>query len=229
MGAPGLTRSVLFAAPLPLAIGAVLLLVTLSCGGTKPLAGTVMDPARDAPDFSLHDQDGKAVSLDTYDGDVTVVTFLYTYCPDVCPAVTSHLRDVQRMLGEDAARVDFVAISVDPERDTSERAREYLDAWGLTQRWAFLVGSEEELSGVWRGYFVDPTQIEWERDQPTVTPQIAGSERGVAALLRDIAVRYEVNHAAPVYLLDREKRMRSLHTPPLSPKDIAHDIRLLLR
>ncbi len=209
-------------------MGAVLLIAVLSCGGPEPLAGTVMDPPRDAPDFSLHDQDGRPASLDTFDGDVTVVTFLYTYCPDVCPAVTSQLRDVQRSLGDEASGVDFVAISVDPERDTVERAREYLEAWGLTQRWAFLVGTEDELSPVWRGYFVDPAQIAWERGEPAVTPQIAGSERGVAALLRDIAVKYEVNHAAPVYLLDREKRMRALHTPPLNPDDIAHDIRLLL-
>ena len=209
-------------------MGVALLIATLSCGGPEPLAGTVMDPPRAAPDFALHDQHGRPVSLDTYDGDVTVVTFLYTYCPDVCPAVTSHLRDVQGSLGEDASRVDFVAISVDPERDTVERAREYLDAWSLDQRWAFLVGNEDELSGVWRSYFVDPTQIEWERGEPTVTPQIAALERGVAALLRDIAVKYEVNHAAPVYLLDSEKRMRVLHTPPLDPDDIAHDIRLLL-
>ena len=215
-------------AALSIGLGVALLLAALSCGGTKTLAGTVMDPARDAPDFSLHDQAGTPVSLDTYDGDVTVVTFLYTYCPDVCPAVTSHLRDVQTSLGDDAARVDFVAISVDPERDTAERAAEYLDAWSLDERWAFLVGSEDELSGVWSSYFVDPTQIDWERGEPAVTPQIAGSERGVAALLRDIAVKYEVNHAAPVYLLDAEKRMRALHTPPLNPDDIAHDIRVLL-
>ena len=211
-----------------LALGAATLLAALSCGGPEPLAGTVMDPARDAPDFALHDQDGRPASLDTYDGDVTVVTFLYTYCPDVCPAVTGHLRDAQRLLGDDAARVDFVAISVDPERDTAERAREYLDAWSLDERWAFLVGAEDELSPVWRSYFVDPAQIEWARGEPAVTPQIAGSERGVAALLRDIAVKYEVNHAAPVYLLDAQKRMRALHTPPLNPEDIAHDIRLLL-
>ena len=216
-------------AAISLALGAALLLGALSCGGPEPLVGTVMDPARDAPDFALHDQDGGPVSLDSYDGDITVVTFLYTYCPDVCPAVTSHLRDTQRLLGEDAARVDFVAISVDPVRDTTERAREYLNAWSLDQRWSFLVGSEAELSGVWRGYFVDPAQIEWARGEPTVTPQTAGSERGVAALLRDIAVKYEVNHAAPVYLLDSEKRMRALHTPPLDPEDLAHDIRLLLR
>ena len=55
------------------------------------------------------------------------------------------------------------------------------------------------------------------RGEPTVTPGIAGSERGVAALLRDIAVKYEVLHAAPVYLLDSEKRMRALHTSPLNP------------
>ncbi len=214
---------------LRLVLGAALFMgAGLSCGGPEPLSGTVFDPVRDAPPLALHDQDGRPVSLDAY-GDVMVVTFLYTYCPDVCPAVTSRLRDVQRLLGEDAARVDFVAISVDPERDTAERAREYLDAWGLEQGWAFLVGSEAELSAVWRSYYVDPRQVEWFRGEPTITPRIAGSERGVDALLRDIAVKYEVLHAAPVYLLDEERRMRVLFTPPLNPEDVAHDIRLLLK
>ncbi len=208
---------------------ALLIGAALSCGGAEPLSGTVFDPVREAPPFDLYDQHGRPVSLDTYDGGVTVVTFLYTYCPDVCPAVTSRLRDAQQLLGKDAARVDFVAISVDPERDTADRAREYLDAWSLDRRWAFLVGSEQELSSVWRSYFVDPAQIAWARGEPTVTPQTAGSDRGVDALLRDIAVRYEVTHAAPVYLLDAEKRMRVLFTPPLNPEDVAHDIRLLLK
>ena len=207
---------------------ALLIEAALSCGVAEPLSGTVFDPVREAPPFDLYDQDGRPVSLDTYDGGVIVVTFLYTYCPDVCPAVTSRLQDAQRLLGKDAARVDFVAISVDPERDTADRAREYLDAWSLDRRWAFLVGSEQELSAVWRSYFVDPAQIAWARGEPTLTPRIAASDRGVDALLRDIAVRYEVTHAAPVYLLDSEKRMRVLFTPPLNPEDVAHDIRLLL-
>ena len=207
---------------------ALLMGAGLSCGGPELLTGTIFDPVREAPPFDLHDQDGRPVSLDSFDGDVIVVTFLYTYCPDVCHAMTSRLRDVQKLLGEDATRVDFVAISVDPERDTAERAGEYLDAWGLEQGWAFLVGSEVELSVVWRSYFVDPTQVEWFRGEPTVTPQIAGSDRGVDALLRDIAVKYEVLHAAPVYLLDAQRRMRVLFTPPLNPEDVAHDIRLLL-
>ena len=100
---------------------ALLIGAALSCGGAEPLSGTVFDPVRDAPPFTLDDQDGRPVSLDSYDGEVTVVTFLYTYCPDVCPAVTSRLRDAQRLLGEDAARVDFVAVSVDPERDTGRQ------------------------------------------------------------------------------------------------------------
>ena len=212
-----------------LVTAAVLLIgAARSCGGAEPLSGTVFDPVREAPPFDLYDQDGRPVSLDTYDGGVIVVTFLYTYCPDVCPAVTSRLQDAQRLLGKDAARVDFVAISVDPERDTADRAREYLDAWSLDRRWAFLVGSEQELSAVWRSYFVDPAQIAWARGEPTLTPRIAASDRGVDALLRDIAVRYEVTHSAPVYLLDAEKQMRVLFTPPLNPEDVAHDIRLLL-
>ncbi len=192
------------------------------------MRGTVFDPVRDAPAFALQDHRGNPVSLDTYDGDVIALTFLYTYCPDLCPAVTSRLRDVQRLLGDESARVNFVAVSVDPERDTPERAREYLEQWSLDDRWAFLTGGEAELSSVWRAYFIDPTQIEWNRADPTSSLPTVTPRRGVDALRRAIAARYEVVHSAPVYLIDADRRLRALFTPPLDPEDVAHDIRLLL-
>ena len=55
-------------------------------------------------------------------------------------------------------------------------------------------------------------------------------ERGSAkGLRRDVDARYTVSHSAPVYLIDRDGRMRVLFTSPLDPQNIVHDIRLLLQ
>ena len=53
-------------------------------------------------------------------------------------------------------------------------------------------------------------------------------KQGVDALHRHTATRYEIVHSAPVYLIDRDRLMRVLFTPPMDPHDIVHDIRLLL-
>jgi len=193
------------------------------------MLGTVLDPTQPAPSFELRDQLNRQVSLADFEADVVLVSFLYTYCHDVCPAATANLKKSHELLGDDASRVDFVAITVDPERDTVERAHEYSKSWGLLDKWSFLVGAEKTLRPIWKGYYLDPAQIDWETDEPPADPSAAGpSQSGLDALRRQIATKYEVVHSAPVYLLDRERRMRVLFTPPLDPGAIVHDIRLLL-
>ena len=88
---------------------------------------------------------------------MVVLTFLYTNCPDVCPIVTSRLREVGELLGSEGNAAQFVAVSVDPERDSVESAREYLDKWGLSGNWHFLVGERAALEAVWKDYYVAPT------------------------------------------------------------------------
>ena len=212
-------------------LAAALVLAVLACTEPEPMLGTVLDDGgQRAPSFELTDQFGRSASLTDYDGDVVLLTFLYTYCPDVCPAVTGHLRTTHELLGDDAERVDFVAISLDPERDTVERAHEYSEAWRMLDKWDFLVGDREQLASIWKGYYVDPVQAEWIRGEPTASPRAAGqTPSGADALRRAIATRYEVLHATPVYLIDRDRSIRVLFTPPLDPDAIAHDIRLLLK
>lgn len=211
-------------------LAAALVPAVLACAGPEPMLGTVLeDGGQQASSFELGDQFGRSATLAEYDGDVVLLTFLYTYCPDVCPAVTGHLRTTHELLGDDAERVDFVAISLDPERDTVERVREYSEDWGMLDKWDFLVGGREQLEPIWKSYYVDPLQGEWARGEPTASPQPAGQTRsGVDALRRAIATRYEVFHSTPVYLIDRDHWIRVFFTPPLDPEAIAHDIKLLL-
>ncbi len=222
LASPGSGKRLL---PILAVVATLFVIAAAACTSDEPLKGTVLG-GDEAPPFALRNHLDQAASLDGYAGDVVLVTFMYTYCPDLCPAVTGHLRTTHELLLDDATRVDFVAISVDPERDTLERAREYSEQWRMLDKWDFLVGEPDELSPIWANYFLDPQQFDWTR---TEVPTTAGQSQASAdALRRQIATQYEVGHSAPVYLLDKQRRMRVLFTPPLDPRDIAHDIRALL-
>ena len=109
-----------------------------------------------APEFSLTAADGPPVALAGLRGTVVVVTFIYASCADTCPLLTAKLVGVQRRLGpRDAARARFVAITVDPARDTPEALRHYGAAHGARPpAWAFLTGTPAEIDEVTRRYGV---------------------------------------------------------------------------
>ncbi len=68
-------------------------------------------------DFSLFDFNGKPRTLLDFRGKVVVLFFGYTHCPDVCPTTLADLAQVMRILGPDAARVQVIFVTLDPERD----------------------------------------------------------------------------------------------------------------
>ena len=211
--------------PVLVIVASLFALIAAACSSDEPLQGTVLD-GDEAPPFKLRNHLDVPKSLDDYTADVVLVSFLYTYCPDLCPAITGHLRTAHELLLDDATRVDFVVISVDPERDTVERAHEYSEQWSMLDRWDFLVGEADVLAPIWANYFLDPQQFEWTR---TESAGPAGqSEVSADSLRRQIATQYEVGHQAPVYLLDKQHRMRVLFTSPLNPREIVHDIQALL-
>ena len=157
-----------------------------------------------------------------------VLTFLYTTCADVCPIVTSRLREVEELLGPEGNAAQFVAVSVDPERDSVESAREYLDKWTLSNDWQFLVGERSVLEGVWKDYYVDPavsSHNPLKSAQANPTPEPTGA---IASLSAEITERYLVVHSTPVFLIDRQGKRRVVFTPPLEPEEVAADIRRLL-
>ncbi len=213
-----------------LAILSTLLIGCSSSDSDESFSGTVLQAQNPAAGFDLTDHFGNPASLPQYnDGKVVVLTFLYTYCPDICPIVTHHIRNTHELLGDDAEKVSIVAVSVDPQRDTVGRAREYSKDWEMTQKWAYLVGTEEELDPIWASYFVSSVI-----DDPPTTGEIPATKEiadlsGVDALRRDIATRYTVSHQAPVYLIDLQGRLRVLHTLPIDPAELVSDIRLLLK
>ena len=109
-----------------------------------------------APPFTLTSQDGMPVALADLRGKVVALAFIYTGCPDICPMLTQKMVDVQDALGpEFGAKIAFVSITLDPERDTPEVLKDYAQFWGAKlDGWAFLTGSLEAVRDVTRRYGV---------------------------------------------------------------------------
>src|SRR5947209_4524912 len=109
-----------------------------------------------APEFALTSQDGAPVALADFRGQVVAVTFICTLCGDTCPVLTPMMSFVQDQLGADfAAKIAFVSITVDPERDTPEVLKEYAEAFGANLAgWAFLTGPPAAIRDVTRRYGV---------------------------------------------------------------------------
>ena len=80
-------------------------------------------------DFSLIDHHGKQRQLADFKGQVVVMFFGYTQCPDVCPTTLTEMQGVMNLLGADANRVQVLFVSVDPDRDTQQLLSEYVPSF----------------------------------------------------------------------------------------------------
>ena len=109
-----------------------------------------------APPFALVAPDGGRLALADLRGKVVAVTFLYASCTDTCPLLTDKLVGVQKRLGHaEAERVRFVAITVDPGKDTSEALRRYAREHGAREPgFTFLTGTDAQIRDVTRRYGV---------------------------------------------------------------------------
>lgn len=109
-----------------------------------------------ASDFTLESQDGARVSLHDFRGEVVAVAFIYTHCTDVCPMLTANMALVQDKLGSEfGSKVDFISITVDPERDTPEVLKEYAETFGADLKgWSFLTGDPATVREVGLKYGV---------------------------------------------------------------------------
>jgi protein SCO1 len=134
----------------------VALLLLAGCGGSKTaqLAGTAVDPPARAPNFTLEDQFGHAVTVAQQRGHWLVVTFLYTHCPDVCPLIAAHLNRAIGTAAGRRAKLHVIAVSVDPARDTLSAVRHYVVTHRLVSSFRWAIGSRAQLSRVWHAYHV---------------------------------------------------------------------------
>src|SRR5258708_15140840 len=110
----------------------MLLSVAAQAADVDALKAGVFNPAREAPDFSVRGSDGAALTLSHYRGKVVVLGFGYTSCPNVCPVTLAVLALAHRKLGALGSQVQVIYLTVDPDRDSAERLKQYLAAFDPT-------------------------------------------------------------------------------------------------
>jgi protein SCO1/2 len=113
------------------------------------------------PSFSLVDQRGAAFESESMRGHVTVVDFVFTECPAVCPSLTQKMAALVDRTDQDAS-ISFLSISVDPENDTPAKMTSFLAKYGKdSPRWSFVTGDPDVVQKTVIGGF----KIRMDRDR----------------------------------------------------------------
>jgi protein SCO1/2 len=185
-------------------IAAVLLLALPCAAAESPFRTGVLEPPSLAPDFTLRTHEGKVVRLHDWRGNVILLYFGYTSCPDVCPTTLAEFAQVKKQLGPAAQRLRVALVTVDPERDTPNRLRTYTRAFDPT--FLGLTGPKDSLAKVWKAYGV-----------------YVQSHRVPGSL-----VGYVVDHSATTFVIDANGNLRLAIPFGTSVEDIRHDLQLLL-
>ena len=179
--------------------------ITVLFPKTETFRGTLYDPTIPAPEIELTQGNGSSFRLSEKRGDVVLLFFGYTSCPDVCPTTLSDLKRVIEELGPDAEHVQVVFVTVDPDRDTSQKLQEYLSLFNPS--FIGLSGSPDEMEGVWNSY---------------------GVYREVENMPNS-ATGYLVTHSARLYVIDQEGNLHLSYSYGTPVDDIVHDLKILFK
>jgi cytochrome oxidase Cu insertion factor (SCO1/SenC/PrrC family) len=220
-----------------------------STAGAQGLIGAVYTPPVPAADFTLTDQHGTPFHMADMAGKVVVFCFIYTHCADTCPYISLKVKTVYGMLGTDAARVEFVAVTTDPQRDTPEVIARYSREAGLFDIWHFVTGPIAEVSLVWSRYLANAAAGGTQTTGDTGGAQTGDAGGGAAAAADsaehgqglgadDLALArriisgfgggYEVSHFAAFHVIDRRGRIRVTLDQDALPREILANVRTLL-
>lgn len=102
-------------------------------------------------DLPLVTHEGNPVRFytDVLEGKVVLVTGFYVNCPSISPRQNLILSRLQKLLGERMGRdVFFITLTIDPQRDTPEKIREYAKVFDPQPGWIFLTGKPENVNWV---------------------------------------------------------------------------------
>lgn len=201
---------------------ALLALIGVAYWRLRPVPTLIGDHLSDpypAPDFTLTDQFNHPETLSSFRGRPVALTFIYTNCPDVCPLIASNMHAAYQQLGPDAQRVQLLAVTVDPERDTIPQIRQFSIEHGLLNEWLFMTGSRPELERVWTAYGIDSRPVD-SQGRP-LTPIPADTAQSSPEVIA---------HSAFIFLIDRRGEVRTLLSPTdFSAADVATDLATDLR
>ena len=156
-----------------------------------------------ARDFDLTDHNGQRRTLKDFAGKVVVLFFGYTQCPDVCPTSMAELAEVKRLLGADGAHLQGLFVTVDPQRDTPEVLKAYME--NFDPGFLALYTTPEKLEALAKEYKVYYKKV----DGTTPTS-------------------YSMDHSAGSYVYDAQGKLRLFTRYGSGAPLLARDIKLLL-
>jgi len=194
---------VLFAVFAAFDVGALatLMIVNRSPAAISWKGGSVGTPDIGGP-FTLTATDGKTVTDQNYRGKWVAVFFGYTSCPDACPTALSNMSVALEKLGKEAAKIQPLFITVDPDRDTSQMLSAFLESFD--HRIAGLSGTRAQIDAATKAY------------------------RAFYQLHKEQGDNYVVDHSAYFYLMDPDGRFADVVEGTTSGDQMADKIGKLM-
>jgi protein SCO1 len=151
--------------------------------------------------------DGRPFRLSEHKGQVAVVFFGYTYCPDVCPFTLAKMKQLYSRLGARAEGVKVVFVSIDPQRDTVDKLAMYVPAF------------DRRFYGV---------RVEAEALEPALKAFDATVKYGIPKGGLETEGFYLVDHTANFFVVDRQGRLRLKFPPNATVDQMLPDLEKLL-
>jgi protein SCO1/2 len=152
--------------------------------------------------FRLVDQNAKPITDQDLKGHPFLVFFGFTHCPDVCPTALHEVSEILRALGKDADRVRALFVTVDPERDTPDKLKDYLSSFD--PHLVGVTGDPAAITAVGKAYRVYAKKV----------PLDGGN--------------YTMDHTAIVYLMDKDGRFVAPFNIKRRPEEAAADLKRYL-
>ena len=178
-------------------------LLLLACNQTPvEFRNTDLTGATFGRQLMLSDHNGRNRSIGDFRDKVILIFFGYTSCPDICPTTLARLAEVMKELGSEAERVQVLFVSLDPERDTKKRLKEFVP-W-FHPSFPGLYGDAAQTKAVSEEFRVFSSRKE------------VGSQ-----------MRYVLDHSSGAYVYDPAGRLRLYVRDSVGVDDFASDIRQL--
>jgi protein SCO1/2 len=152
--------------------------------------------------FQLVDQNAKPITDQDLKGRPFLVFFGFTHCPDVCPTTLHEVSEILRSLGKDADRVRALFVTVDPERDTPDKLKDYLSSFD--PHLVGVTGDAAAITAIGKAYRVYAKKV----------PLDGGG--------------YTMDHTAIVYLMGKDGRFVAPFNIKRRPEEAAADLRRYL-
>ena len=176
-----------------------------ACSPDKPQFKSIdLTGADYARDFALADQNGKTRTIKDFAGKIVVVFFGFVQCPDVCPTSMTELASIKKSLGADGNKLQAIFITVDPERDTPDVLKAYMDNFDPT--FLALRPTPQQLPAVAKDF-----KIYYKKGEGRT------------------ADSYSMDHSAGSYVYDTQGRLRLYNRYGSGADGLTGDIRLLLK